>query len=173
VLLVLTYAWSLPGTPLLPQLGVYSPTAAGLDAGAWRAGRLLLMLAGVAVLLATTPGARLVYGLYALAAPLAWFGLDRRAFAVRLGLTLAEVGAERAALSPQDLRERLQACAREQAQVSSVETVDALAQGVPRCVGMTPAVDSPDVFVLPAEDWRVRDAALLIAAVGFLGWALA
>ena len=48
----------------------------------------MLLLAGLAVLLAYTSRPRLIYGLYALARPLAWIGFDRRAFAVRLGLTL-------------------------------------------------------------------------------------
>lgn len=86
--LLLTYAYALPGTPLWPSQGWASPSVEGLQQGALRAGRLVLMLAGLAVLLAYTPRPRLIYGLYALARPLTWFGFDRRAFAVRLGLTL-------------------------------------------------------------------------------------
>jgi len=56
--------------------------------GTLRAGRLVLMLAGLAMLLAYTTRPRLIYGLYVLAWPLSWLGFDRRAFAVRLGLTL-------------------------------------------------------------------------------------
>jgi hypothetical protein len=40
------------------------------------------------VLLASTTRDRLIYALYVLARPLSWVGFDRRAFAVRLGLTL-------------------------------------------------------------------------------------
>ncbi|MDP1644865.1 MAG: CbiQ family ECF transporter T component [Thiobacillus sp.] len=86
--LLLTYAYTLPGTLLWPSLGWASPGVEGLQQGALRAGRLVLMLAGLAVLLAYTARPRLIYGLYALAHPLTWLGFDRRAFAVRLGLTL-------------------------------------------------------------------------------------
>ena len=86
--LLLTYAYTLPGTPLWPALDWASPSVEGLQLGALRAGRLVLMLAGLAVLLAYTSRPRLIYGLYALARPLTWLGFDRRAFAVRLGLTL-------------------------------------------------------------------------------------
>ncbi|MCD6705132.1 MAG: hypothetical protein LT080_01595 [Thiobacillus sp.] len=86
--LLLTYAYSLPGIPLWPSLGWASPSVEGLQQGALRIGRLVLLLAGLAALLAYTSRPRLIYGLYALARPLAWLGFDRRAFAVRLGLTL-------------------------------------------------------------------------------------
>ena len=86
--LLLTYAYTLPGAALWPTLGWASPSVEGVQQGALRAGRLALMLAGLALLLAYTPRPRLIYGLYGLARPLTWLGLDRRAFAVRLGLTL-------------------------------------------------------------------------------------
>lgn len=86
--LLLTYAYVLPGTALWPALDWGSPSVEGLQQGGLRMGRLVLMLAGLALLLAYTSRPRLIYGLYALARPLAWLGFDRRAFAVRLGLTL-------------------------------------------------------------------------------------
>ena len=86
--LLLTYAYALPGTPLWPGWIGRAPASKALQQGALRVGRLLLMLAGLAVLLAYTSRPRLIYGLYALARPLTWLGFDRRAFAVRLGLTL-------------------------------------------------------------------------------------
>jgi hypothetical protein len=89
--LLLTYAYTLPGTALWPLLGWASPSFDGLQQGTLRAGRLVLMLAGVAVLLAYTTRPQLIYGLYVLARPLSWLGFDRRAFAVRLGLTLEYV----------------------------------------------------------------------------------
>ena len=85
--LLLTYAYALPGKALWPR-GWASPSVEGVQQGALRAGRLVLMLAGLALLLAYTSRPRLIYGLYALAKPLTWLGFDRRAFAVRLGLTL-------------------------------------------------------------------------------------
>ena len=88
VALALAYAYTLPGVPAWPALGWASPSIDGLAAGGLRAARLALLLAGLSVLLALTARARLLYGLYVLTAPLALLGLDRRAFVVRLGLTL-------------------------------------------------------------------------------------
>ena len=86
--LLLTYAYTLPGVDLWPELAWASPSINGVQQGALRAGRLALMLGGLAVLLAHTPRPRLIYGLYSLAKPLTWLRFDRRALAVRLGLTL-------------------------------------------------------------------------------------
>ncbi len=86
--LLLTYAYSMPGAMLWPPLGWASPSLVGMEQGAWRVGRLVLLLAGLSVLLAYTARPRLIFGLYVLAIPLTWLGFDRRAFAVRLGLTL-------------------------------------------------------------------------------------
>ena len=88
LVLLLTYAYTLPGNPIWPAGGGWSPTQQGVTAGAVRVLRLSLMLIGLAVLLVSTPRARLIYGLYVLLRPVAWWGFDRRAFAVRLGLTL-------------------------------------------------------------------------------------
>lgn len=86
--LLLTYAYVLPGEALWPILGWASPSIEGAQQGALRVARLALMLAGLAVLLAYTARPRLIYGLYALTKPLTWLGFDRRALTVRLGLTL-------------------------------------------------------------------------------------
>ena len=86
--LLLTYAYTLPGDPVWAAWGAWSPTLQGVSAGAGRVLRLSLMLVALAVLLASTPRDRLIYGLYVLARPLTFLGFDRRAFAVRLGLTL-------------------------------------------------------------------------------------
>lgn len=88
LVILLTYAYTLPGNPIWPAWGYWSPTQQGLSAGALRVVRLGLMLIGLAVLLVSAPRARLIYGLYVLLRPIAWLGFDRRAFAVRLGLTL-------------------------------------------------------------------------------------
>ena len=87
--LLLTYAYHLAGRSAVADVWRWaSPSIEGVQQGALRAGRLVLMLAGLAVLLAYTTRPQLIYGLYVLARPLAWLGFDRRAFAVRLGLTL-------------------------------------------------------------------------------------
>ncbi|KAB2322452.1 hypothetical protein F8A86_03595 [Betaproteobacteria bacterium SCN1] len=143
IVLFAAYALTLPGVPLWPAAGWVSPSHEGLQAGALRVARLGLMLLGLAVLLATTPYPRLVYGLYVLARPLAWLGFDRRAFAVRLGLTLEY--AERDAQAPK-----------------RAHWLDALAA--------PPDEAGPARFVLAAERWQTRDAAVILAAVLLLGF---
>ncbi|HMA10565.1 MAG TPA: CbiQ family ECF transporter T component [Steroidobacteraceae bacterium] len=142
--LLLTYAYALPGATLWPALGWASPSAEGLQQGALRAGRLVLLLAGLAVLLATTPRARLIYGLYALARPLTWFGFDRRAFAVRLGLTLDYV--EHA---PRPVRwlDALRAPLADEA--------------------------APTGYLLQTERWQSRDSAVILAGLLLVGIVLA
>jgi energy-coupling factor transporter transmembrane protein EcfT len=142
--LLLAYAYTLPGTPLWPSLGWASPSVEGLQQGALRAGRLVLMLAGLAVLLAYTSRPRLIYGLYALARPLTWLGFDRRAFAVRLGLTMDYV--EHA---PKPAR-----------------WLDALR--VPLSDEATPAT-----YTLEAERWQSRDSAVILAGLLLLWIVLA
>jgi energy-coupling factor transporter transmembrane protein EcfT len=135
-ILLLTYAYTLPGDPLWPALGWASPGVDGLQQGALRAGRLVMMLAGLAVLLAYTSRPRLIYGLYALARPLAWLGFDRRAFAVRLGLTLDYV---EQAPKPVRWLESLRA---------------------------PPADDAtPATYRLQAERWQSGDSALILAGL--------
>ncbi len=140
--LLLTYAYTLPGEALWP--GWASPSIEGLVQGALRAGRLALMLAGVAALLAWTPRRRLIYGLYSLARPLAWLGFDRRAFAVRLGLTLDYVEhAPRRA-----------------------HWLDALRAPVADTA-------APASYVLEAERWKCGDSAVILAGLVLTGLVLA
>jgi energy-coupling factor transporter transmembrane protein EcfT len=136
VVLLLTYAYALPGDALWPRLGWASPVIEGLQQGTLRIARLVLMLAGLAVLLATTSRPRLIYGLYSLARPLTWFGFDRRAFAVRLGLTLDYV--EQA---PRPAR-----------------WLDALRAPLPDDA-------LPASYILEAERWQTRDGAVILAGL--------
>lgn len=135
-ILLLTYAYTLPGDSVWPALAWASPSRDGLIYGGWRVARLVLMLVGLAVLMAYTPRARLVFGLYVLAAPLGWLGLDRRALAVRLGLTLEYV--EHAA--------------------KPVRWLDALR--APQADG-----SAPDTYVLHRECWQGRDSAVILAGL--------
>lgn len=91
LILLLTYAYTLPGHPVWPEWESWSPTEEGLIEGGLRILRLALILIGLAVLIASTQRSRLIYGLFMLARPFAVLGLNRRAFAVRLGLTLEYV----------------------------------------------------------------------------------
>lgn len=144
VILLLMYAYVTPGPALWPGLDWASPSAAGMQQGMLRAARLVLLLGGLAVLLAYTSRPRLVYGLYALAKPLGGIGFDRRAFAVRLGLTLDYV--EHA---PRPAR-----------------WLDALR--APQADDPTPAI-----YALACERWQTRDSAVILAGVLLVGIVLA
>jgi hypothetical protein len=144
LVLVLTYAYVVPGTALWPPLGWVSPSIEGLQQGALRAARLALMLAGLAVLFASTARPRLLFALYVLARPLGVLGFDRRAFAVRLALTL-------------DYAERMPKPAR---------WLDALRA--------PPADDAPPAtLTLEAERWQSRDTAVILSALFLVGILLA
>lgn len=80
------HAWTIPGTLVWPS--DFSPTLEGLEAGLIRIARLVLLLAALARLMAEFSPRQLAAGIYLLVRPLAWLGLDRRALAVRLALTL-------------------------------------------------------------------------------------
>lgn len=87
--LVSLYAWTMPGTLLWSS--DYSPSQEGLQAGLVRVMRLVLMLAALARLLAEFSPSQLAGGLYLLAKPFSRLGLDRRALAVRLALTIEQL----------------------------------------------------------------------------------
>ncbi|KAF0102419.1 MAG: hypothetical protein FD187_702 [bacterium] len=91
LVLVLGYAYGLPGEPLLPALGDYSPSHAGLLHGSQQALRLLLLLLWLDILVLAQPSDRLLEGLYRLAAPFSALGVDSRRAALRLGLTLQAI----------------------------------------------------------------------------------
>jgi len=139
VVLFLAYAWALPGAGVWPGLGALSPTVEGLQFGVLRVARLALMLLGLAVLLALTSRARMIYGLYFLSWPLARLGFDRRAFAVRMGLTLEYV---------------------EQAP-HGTRWLEALRNPQPDTAG-------PDTYTLQTETWQWRDSLVILAAAVFL-----
>lgn len=86
--LLLIYAYSTPGQPLLDWMGVYSPSREGLGDGVLQLSRLVATLAGLAILLQRLHRQQLVAGLYTLLLPLRLFGLSRERIAVRLALTL-------------------------------------------------------------------------------------
>lgn len=143
LVLLLTYSYTLPGHSFWPELGWASPTIEGLQGGLVRTLRLSLILVALAVLLASTQRERLIYGLYSLARPLTVLGFDRRAFAVRLGLTLDYVEAV-AAKTPSNAKQWLRVLREPLA-----------------------LPEMPTVYSLTAEQWKVRDSVAL-AAVGSL-----
>ena len=86
--LLLIYAYSTPGQPLLEWMGMFSPSREGLGDGVLQLIRVLAALAGLAILLERLQRQQLIAGLYTLLVPLRVFGLSRERIAVRLALTL-------------------------------------------------------------------------------------
>lgn len=136
VVLILTYAYTLPGHALWPELAWASPTVEGTKFGLERTLRLVVIVIALALLLAGTERSRLIYGLYVLARPLSLLGFDRRAFAVRLGLTLGYV---------------------EQASDAKQKATQWLRQIRALCV-----IDTPTVYSLMPERWKGRDSLILL-----------
>lgn len=84
--LLVLLAWGTPGELLWSGSG--APTLDGIAVGATQAGRLLLMLAAVALLLETMPMATLLAGIHALLRPLARLGWHPEPAVARLALVL-------------------------------------------------------------------------------------
>lgn len=82
------FAYTTHGELLWVELGVFSPVSEGVLQGLLQVARLVIALAGLAILLTHLTRSRLVAGLYVWLAPLELFGLSRQRVAVRLALTL-------------------------------------------------------------------------------------
>ncbi len=107
--LLVIYAYSTPGQAVFETLGALSPSQEGLHDGLLQLARLLLALAGLAILLDKLHRQHWLVGIYTLLAPLAWLGGSRERFAVRLALTLhyAELAMLRGARRWQDILQDL------------------------------------------------------------------
>lgn len=101
------YAWATPGENLIEALGAFGPTFEGLQAGAVQAWRLAILLAGLALLLATTPGRQLLGGMYLLLRPWGRLGATRDRIAARVWLTLY-YAEHTVHLKPREWRAKLQ-----------------------------------------------------------------
>jgi energy-coupling factor transport system permease protein len=86
--LLLIYGYSTPGLAIFTALAQFSPTQEGVHDGVLQLARLLVALAGLAILLDKLHRQHWMAGLYTLFLPLDWLGLSRERFAVRLALTL-------------------------------------------------------------------------------------
>lgn len=86
--LLIIYAFNSPGEYLRQWPFDIVPTYEGLNLGVLQVVRILLMLAGVALLLKTTPRSSLMAGFFLLLYPLKWLKLHPERLAVRLWLTL-------------------------------------------------------------------------------------
>lgn len=84
--IILVYGWSTPGLYVWP--GWLSPTREGLWFGLIQGLRLLAVLTSLQWLLRTLKRDDLFAGVYLLAAPLGWLGVNRQRWALRLALTM-------------------------------------------------------------------------------------
>lgn len=105
LVLVVLFAWQTPGVLAWPHAGAWSPTVDGLALAGGHAGRIVLVVSVVALMLQGLSHAAWVQGLYGLLAPLARLGFPAERFALRLQLVLQDAGGERIAwreaLAPQ------------------------------------------------------------------------
>jgi hypothetical protein len=84
----LIYAYTTPGQYLLSLPLEVAPTYEGLHAGLLQIGRIALVIAGVAVLMATSTREVLMVGIYSIIKPLRLIGVSPERFTARLYLTL-------------------------------------------------------------------------------------
>lgn len=103
--LLLVFSFSTPGEYLPGWPLAMAPTYEGLASGLLQAGRLLVMLTGLSLLLTTTSRELLLAGLFFLLRPLAWVGLPPERFTARLWLTL-HYAESAPASSPRDIWRR-------------------------------------------------------------------
>lgn len=86
--LLVIYAYTSSGQPLVAALGIFSPAKEGLIDGASQLLRLIAALASLALLLDRLHRLDLISGLYTLFRPLKLIRLSRERCAIRLALTL-------------------------------------------------------------------------------------
>lgn len=143
--IALIYAYATPGefVPNIPD--AWAPTYEGLQGGSLQAVRLVLMLAALALLLATSSRAQIMSGIYQLLKPFQFLGAQPERFAARLWLTLHYVEH----MPPGTLK-----TLRQQGwNVSALETLD----------------EGPEQVMLEFADWRWPDF-LVIALLPVLWW---
>lgn len=86
--ILLIYAYATPGEFVSHFPDALAPTYEGLQNGGIQALRLVVMLAALSLLLATSSRAQIMAGIYQLLKPFRLFGLQPERFAARLWLTL-------------------------------------------------------------------------------------
>lgn len=142
LILLLGYAYGLPGGAALPALGGFSPSREGLAAGGLQALRLALLLFLLERLVLGLAEERLLAGLHAFFAALAGIGIDAERLTVRLALTL-RLMSDRRGGGRADLANLL---------VTAGE----------------PLPDSPSRMALPYLPWRAIDSATVALAVAMV-----
>ncbi len=91
--ILILFGWFTPGDALLAEWPQWSPSQEGLMLALLHAGRLLVVVSAVALLLERLPPERLVGGLYSLSRPFSVIGLRAGEVALRLLLVLRFVEA--------------------------------------------------------------------------------
>jgi energy-coupling factor transport system permease protein len=86
--MMLIYAYSIPGEYLPFWLVETRPTYEGLMMGVTQSLKIVTMLAGLAMLLGSSPPSKLIGGIYQAALPMRWLGFNVNQFTTRLWLTL-------------------------------------------------------------------------------------
>lgn len=86
--ILVVYAFATPGEYIQPFPFDTAPTYEGLESGLLQVAKLLIALAGLSVLFATSSQVQLMSGLYFLLLPLRWLGLNVERFTARLLLTI-------------------------------------------------------------------------------------
>ncbi len=97
--LLMIFSFTTPGEYVHGWNPAFAPTLEGITSGMLQAGRLVVMLAGLALLLGSTGREALMSGIYVLIQPLQVLGLSPGRFTARLWLTLHYV--EQAPVHPQ------------------------------------------------------------------------
>lgn len=108
IVLLLVYAYNTPGEYLPGWYFTLTPTYEGLHAGVNQALRLVLIIAGLALLLTTTDRDQMIAGLYWLAKPFRFSAFQPERFAVRLWLTLHYVEHRQSPASVGSIRQLMQ-----------------------------------------------------------------
>jgi len=144
LVILLGYAYSLPGEVAWPAVGDVSPSLPGLQSGALQATRLALMLLLLDVLVLSLDEASLLAGLHTLFRRLAWTGLDPERLTVRLALTIRLMKGRAAGNLRRDI-------------VTALNGEDAEAGTYSR-------------IVLPLQSWRARDTLVLAAGMVLVAW---
>lgn len=83
----LIYAFTTPGDSVWLSAGRFGPSLNGIQNGAVQAWRLAIMLASLAIMLASCSREALLSGIFHLIKPLSLFGIDPERIAVRIWLT--------------------------------------------------------------------------------------
>ena len=102
LVMLFIYAFSTPGEHIAQWPFSISPTYEGLAAGVTQGLRILLMLAGLSLILASNTTQQLISGFYYIFSPLQYLGLKVERFAARLWLTLHYVEKKRSTDNRQD-----------------------------------------------------------------------